>query len=255
MPRTSAGFNYERARATKTSTPTDDADIDVIHSLVKCLTQNEVPSPLPSSVRIYAFRLLTHWLSRRPGLPPPSLSAAFGPLSMLSSSILCLAKSSCKYEYMDHVSHFHVSASLSLSLSLSLPLPRSLTWWLLGGGGGFRRCRRRCRCRCHCRRHRCRQRLPSCVGGGGSSSSRESSFPLVISTADAAERDGQTKARKKRGREGAVPLPASPLSVSPQSLAIFWRAAAAASNPPLLPPSLPPSLLRRRRAFLRPSPG
>ena len=124
-------------------------------------------------------------------------------------------------------------------LSLSLPLPRSLTWWLLGGGGGFRRCRRRCRCRCHCRRHRCRQRLPSCVGGGGSSS-RESSFPLVISTADAAERDGQTKARKKRGREGAVPLPASPLSVSPQSLAIFWRAAAAASNPPLLPPSLPP---------------
>lgn len=40
-------FREIQLRATKTSTPTD-AGIDVIHSLVKCLTQNEVPSPLPS---------------------------------------------------------------------------------------------------------------------------------------------------------------------------------------------------------------
>ena len=162
MPRTSAGFNYERARATKTSTPTDAADIDVIHSLVKCLTQNEVPSPLPPSLCTHLRIPVAHWLGlaqkRPPPLSsPPSFPAAFGPLSMLSSSILCLAKSSCKYEYMDHVSHFHVSASLSPSFSLS--------WWLLGGGGGFRRrCRRRCRCR-----QRCQQRPTNCVCGGSSS--------------------------------------------------------------------------------------
>ena len=39
-------FRGIQLRATKT-----DAGIDVIHGLVKCLTQNEVPSPLP----LYAF--------------------------------------------------------------------------------------------------------------------------------------------------------------------------------------------------------
>ena len=152
-------FRGIQLRATKT-----DAGIDVIHGLVKCLTQNEVPSPLP----LYAFTHSGCSLARSradPASPlllllllllhlsPPLLA----PLSMLSSSILCLAKSSCKYEYMDHVSHFHVSASLSPSFSLS--------WWLLGGGGGFRRrCRRRCRCR-----QRCQQRPTNCVCGGSSS--------------------------------------------------------------------------------------
>ena len=125
-----------------------------------------------------------------------------------------------------------------------------LTWWLLGGGGGFRRRRRRCRCRCHCCRCRCQQRLTNYVVGGGSSSSmRESSFPLVISAADAAVRGGQG------GREGGRRPPSPPLSVSPQALAIFLRAAAAASNPPLLPLHVRVGRVRRRRAFLRPPPG
>ena len=75
-------FREIQLRATKTSTPTD-AGIDVIHSLVKCLTQNEVPPPSPPSVRIYAFRLLTHWLSRRPGPLPVSLCRFWPPFNVI----------------------------------------------------------------------------------------------------------------------------------------------------------------------------
>ena len=214
--------------APKTSTPTD-ASIDVIHGLVKCLTQNEVPPPSLPSVRIYAFRLLSGSVSRRACPSPPSFPAAFGPLSMLSSSILCLAKSSCKYEYMDHVSHFHVSASLSRSLSYLVasrrwrrslpPLPPSadVTVAAATASTAYEPCWRR-------RQQHGREQLSARYFDGRS---------------------------RRPGRTSDVPPPPSPAQALHQHQLTSRKPAA----PPalFLSPPLACGSVSRRRAFLRPS--
>ena len=138
-------------------------------------------APSLPSLRTHLRIPVAQWLGLAQSLPP-----------LLRVSPPLLAPFQCYhhpfYVLLRAAVNMNIWIMSLISMFPPLSLFLSLTWWLLGGGGGV------------CRRCRRAPTLPlppprpappmSRVGGGGSNMG-ESSFPLVISTAEAAVRGGR----------------------------------------------------------------